>query len=220
MIIISFLWTFQLIASLIDQVLKKPVVFYRDDTPIDVTQVKINMNNKKLNFDLNQTQIPFPAFTICALGNSTIDDSVLDFSWMEIFTLPTFLISTEFGICKSVNFCDRKMFFSSEVDEKQISEYSPSKYPQYTKTPENQTQPYKTTSLEFGFFARVLHRKNLNQLEKIFTNPILLMIHSPFELPTKKSRQFTMVDMNFDNFIVTPQVEKIDDSMINMEPHE
>lgn len=44
MIILSVGCTIQLIASLIDQISKNPIVIYRHDTPIDATKVSVTMN--------------------------------------------------------------------------------------------------------------------------------------------------------------------------------
>lgn len=45
MIVLSIFCTLWLIASLIDQISKNPIVIYREDTPIDVTKVEIFMTN-------------------------------------------------------------------------------------------------------------------------------------------------------------------------------
>lgn len=214
MIIISIVCTLWLIASLIDRISKNPIVFYRDDAPIDVTKVKYITNN------LNQTilifkQIPFPAFTFCDIKaeNLTTPNQPLDFNWLEQYglTLSVYEMSLEIGKCKTVNFCDRKHFFQSTVDQNRITEY----IERYRKKPKNETAPYKTTSTELGFRAQIL---SYNMLKA--ANPFILLVHSPFELPTKDNVKFTMVDMDYDNFFVTPQLENIDDSKINMEPHE
>lgn len=45
MIVLSILCTLRLIASLIDQISKNPIIIYRDDTPIDITKVSDSVIN-------------------------------------------------------------------------------------------------------------------------------------------------------------------------------
>lgn len=44
MIVLSVFTTLWLIASLIDQISRNSIVTYRDDTPINVTQVNVPLN--------------------------------------------------------------------------------------------------------------------------------------------------------------------------------
>lgn len=86
--------------------------------------------------------------------------------------------------------------------------------------PENETQPLSTTSVNLGFTTAVVYdlSKTVPELKPI--NPLLLMIHSPFEVQTKENQKFFVVEMDYDTFFVTPQLTTIDDSMFGMRPHE
>lgn len=163
-------------------------------------------------------QIPFPAFTICEIGNQTYADSKIVHVWLEVFMFPIFVVSTELGMCRTLNFCDQNKFLQSEVDERRVFKYFFSNFDD--RVPENQTRPYTTTSPERGMNVVVFHGHLGIASKNKVNNPFILMIHSPFELPTKKDQQYYMSDMDHDTFFVTPHLTKIDDTMIGMEPHE
>lgn len=85
--------------------------------------------------------------------------------------------------------------------------------------PVNQTP---LTAKYLGIYAAVFKRSYRMGvlIDRGTITPFKLMIHSPYALPTKKDRQFQMVNMDYDTFWVTPQINTIDDSMIAMKPHE
>lgn len=142
---------------------------------------------------------------------------------MDNFELPNLVSRTELGICRTTNFCELESF------KRLLSAYFLS-IPPDSIQPENQTQPYMTTAVAFGFDVMILPISleqngtgvggfNYSAL-KNNTNPFILMIHSPYELPTKKTQTFYVSAVENDIYFITPQLEKIDDSMIGMDPHE
>lgn len=171
-----------------------------------------------LQYDLEK--IPFPAFTICDTGRRTYATSDIEVQWMDYFSLPVFMASTELGKCKTLNFCDQKMFFRDEVFKgDRAFRLLVSKYED--DVPLNQTQPVMTTSSELGIEAVISrHQYNMETLKYSDSNSFILMIHSPFEVPTKANQKFYLTDLDSDLFSVTPQVNTIDDTMTGMKPHE
>lgn len=137
---------------------------------------------------------------------------------MEDLSIQILIIPTELGLCRTVNFCDKENFLRSKVDEGRGVKYIFSIEDDIV--PENQTQPYMTTSPELGVDVAIFHGDLKKSLRARGNSSILLMIHSPFELPTKGNQKFYMTGMEYDTFFVTPQLYSIDDTMIGMEPHE
>lgn len=169
-------------------------------------------------------QIPFPAFTICMDENLTTADVNVKVKWLESFDSPVFLTATELGKCRTVNFCDPKLFFEPMVDDEQFFEYidfddeTDEEWKFYGTFPENQTTPYSTSQLELGFETTVYSGFNNKESNKKGGNSFILMIHSPFEPPTKETNKFFFGVASYDTFFVTPQLTTIDDTMIGMEP--
>lgn len=225
MIIFSIGCTLRLIASVVDQISKNPIVIFRDDTPIDITKVstkwKYNIYVVKC-FD--SKQIPFPAFTVCELDNASYADVNIEINFMEFIDTPIYVISTEYGKCRVANFLDPKAFFHSKADEKQFFEYvelddDTDEDLKYNGSfPENQTTPYKTSSFELGFDITVYNGRYDKAFVDQDSKPFILMIHSPFGLPTKDSQRFYFADMSHDAIFITPQLNTIDDTMIGMKP--
>lgn len=154
----------------------------------------------------------FPAFTVCEIGNATHDDRQLGCTSLEDFTFPIFIVPTNLGRwCRIINFDDQKHFLPDVVGGDRIFKYTFTWFDD--NVPANETRPYRTTSAELGVDAVVYHD---NEPKVRGNNPFLFMIHSPFELPTVETQKFLMVDMDDDRFLVTPQLNKIDDTMIGM----
>lgn len=135
--------------------------------------------------------------------------------WLDKYELPNFISRTELGTCRTTNFCELESF-ESLLSNNVLSDGIP---------PENQTQPYMTNAVIFGFDIMILPIAHQSGDGPKYTalknspNPYILIIHSPYEMPTKKTQQFYVSDIEYDIFFVTPQLNKIDDSMIGMEPH-
>lgn len=159
-------------------------------------------------------KIPFPAFTMCEASNASLAGSEIEFAWLDRFKFPTFLVSTELGQCMIINFCDQKNFLRSGADEDGLFEYSPT--PRDDNVPENQTRPYSTISIELGINAAISRFFEASEIESPLA--LILMIHSPFELPTQETQKFYLSHIDFDTFFVSPLIDRIDDSMISMEP--
>lgn len=120
------------------------------------------------------------------------------------------------GQCRTVNFCEKKKFFESEVDDKRFYE----SHSWVVRTPENETQPFVTTSPERGLDASILYFDYRNDMRPKDKSSFILMIHSPLELPTESNQKFHLNDLDYDTFFVTPQLNTIDDTMIAMKPQE
>lgn len=156
----------------------------------------------------------------------------MDSGWGKAFFISATVMQTELGLCRTVNFAEPADFLHEEVDGKRIFQgiydWNKELFPEtgsigsFSFEPENETQPYMTTSVNLGFKTTMFYDKNKkrNQNRTMGINPGLLMIHSPFEFPKKGNQKFTISGLNKDTFWVTPQITKIDDSMIGMEPHE
>lgn len=99
--------------------------------------------------------------------------------------------------------------------------------------PLNKTYPWKTSDKTFGFRAR-LSRKQVNLLEllqpippdRFFNHPKLLidgarlMFHDVNEIPFKTNQVYYAPFMNTTDFIVTPDMDQIDDSLMGFTPEE
>lgn len=203
-----------LIASLADQISRNPIVIYRDDTPIDITKVEIKMNNwLKQNIS---PQIPFPAFSLCEINDEDFDDTEIRHLWQDYFVLPVHFFPTELGKCMTLNFHDREKFYSDEVSHDRQG-WTTREHADREIKPENQAAPYMTTSAEFGFDAVMYIETGIYAMyEKL--SPFNLVIHSPFEMPTKANQRFLMAEKDYNTFFVTPQLSTIDESMTAMEP--
>lgn len=165
-------------------------------------------------------QIPFPAFTVCDTGNLTYEDSKIEVAWLQRFEFPFDLVETELGLCRIVNFCKRNDLLRGEIDGNRTFTYVPAMFDDAHL--ENQTQPSMTASLELGFDAKIYALENRRLINRQHKNrsPFILIIHSPYELPSSENQKFNAVLMDYDTFFVTPQLTTIDDTMIAMKPHE
>lgn len=153
-------------------------------------------------------KIPFPAFTICEIGSSALHTQYWTaLVWLEEHNLPIVTKRTDFGLCRIMNFCDRDSFFQDTVDKKGVLD--PGVEPPTEGEFLNESQPYKTTSPELGVEAMISSK-----------NQFVLMIHSPFELPSKDNQMFHLPDKGHYTFFVTPQLNTIDDTMIKIKPQE
>lgn len=126
---------------------------------------------------------------------------------------------TEFGRCKTINFSPQNNLLKDEVDGNRIYKDSLTLLEGRYST-KNLTQPYKTTSPELGITVVINHIDYKYTEVYEILNTFRLIIHSPFELPTKANQQFYITDLDDLAFWVTPQLNTIDDSMVNMKPHE
>lgn len=143
-------------------------------------------------------------------------------TWLEQFAMTEIETMTELGLCRIANFCGRKKFLRDEVYGARIFG-EPYSYYSLPNLPENSTPPYMTTSKTLGFIASVF--KRIHSTETLMNlsatiKPFKLIIHDSFRLPTPDDRQFYMENMDYDTFWVTPQLNKIDDSLIGMKPQE
>lgn len=139
--------------------------------------------------------------------------------WLRDYELPLIAVPTELGLCRTINFCDEKNYLRDNVEDKRIFQGVVGIDLEDVTKPENETQPYMTSSVNSGFMA-VAFKKGEKIRAQSPLSPIQLSIHSPFEWPTKRNSWFTLVDMDYDTFWVTPQLDTIDDTMIAMEPQE
>lgn len=143
-------------------------------------------------------------------------------TWQKLFVPKARVIPTELGLCRTTNFCDQKEFlqhegrFSMELKLYSGIERVGAKIPE--KMVINKTQPFTTNSVNLGFTATA-NNDDMYDGKKM-VDPFLLMIHSPFELPTEESQKFVISGFDFITFYVTPQLKTIDDTMIGMEPNE
>lgn len=138
--------------------------------------------------------------------------------WQDTFFIPIVLANTELGQCRTLNFCDPEVFLSDDADADRYLERTSFKYFQsFKRVPGNQTTPYFTTSSKLGVLVMIKHEEEFPQNTN---NSFTMMIHSPFEMPTKDNQQFFMVGRDFNRFSITPQLITIDETMIGMTPHE
>lgn len=216
MIVVSIFCTLRIIVSLFDQISRNPIVIYREDTPIDVTKVSGCVHNWKKHENIS-IKIPFPAFTVCEIDNATYRDSSLNSFWFSNLHVPVFVMLLELGMCRTVNFCYEENFFEDQVDQRRIFQYY--QVPQ-SFLQQNLTQPIKTPSPELGIDSTIENNDFYRFFRTRGNSSYTLMIHSPFELPTKRNQKFVIADMDFDTFFVTPQLNTVDDSMIGMDLQE
>lgn len=162
-------------------------------------------------------KIPFPAFTVCETGSSSYSDSTLIAYWLDHFNFPIFVMLTEVGLCRTVNFCFEENFLRDDVDNKRIFQYYQAYNIDWLK---GQTQPLKTYSPELGVETTIENNDFYTFFKTKGNSSYKLMIHSAFELPTKRNQIFYVADMDYDTFWVTPQLNTIDDTMISMDPEE
>lgn len=128
------------------------------------------------------------------------------------------MVITELGWCRTINFCEQKSFLQADVEENRLFPSIEAEYDPYV--PENYTPPFMTTLASQGMNVRIFRENEEMAPSLRNANTYLLMIHSPFEVPTRTNRRFQMVDMDYNSFYITPQLNKIDETMIGMEPKE
>lgn len=154
---------------------------------------------------------------MCETGSSSYSDSTLAVVWLEHYQLPIFVMLTDFGMCRTINFCFEENFLQDDVDNKRIFQFYQADNIGWLK---NQTQPLMTPSPELGVDA-IIENKDFYTFFKTRGNSSYeLMIHSPFELTSKQNQKFQIADMDYVTFWVTPQLNTIDDTMIGMDPKE
>lgn len=167
-----------------------------------------------------QKKIPFPAFTVCATGNTTFAYKELISKSQINYVIPPFGIPTDQGQCRTINFCNQKKILRFGVNDAGIFELKG----WLKRVLKNQTQPFMTTSYELGFDASILYKDyrkiNESTLKLLTKSTFILMVHSPFELPTKANQKQYLTDMDYDTFFITPQLNTIDGTMIGMKPYE
>lgn len=123
------------------------------------------------------------------------------------------------GKCKTVNFCDSKNYLHDDVDDEKVLKLHFINFEHYEMT-ENETLPYKTTSLDLGIFVTVFYEDLDTKAIQQRKNSFVLIVHSPLELPSKSNQLFHMGGLDYDTFFVTPHLNTIDDTMIGMTPEE
>lgn len=141
--------------------------------------------------------------------------------FLEEFTFLKFSVPTELGKCRMLNFCDRNKFLRDEANDGRVLGIG---IVHQSNKLVADNQPYTTTSLELGADLKIYsldyEEDDDENLTPRSNDPFILMIHSPFEMPTRENQKFLIVDMDHETFFVTPQLNRIDDTMIDMEPHE
>lgn len=164
------------------------------------------------------------AFTVCSTGNFTYLDNSIPAEWLDTYFMRNVKVPTEIGLCKTFNFCKRHNFVQERVDEGRVFvNDTDNESEKFVNDPEdffNETQPYKTSSRELGFDVTIYHADDEDEPDTLDHRSYILMIHSPFELPTKENHKFYLNDRDKFMFYVTPQLETVDDTMIDMDPHE
>lgn len=153
------------------------------------------------------------------IGNASYHDSSINSIWIRDFRIQAWVVATEIGLCRTVNFCDLNNYLVDDLADDRLFKFSYASY-NLEYVPENQTQPYMTNSLKSGFQVMAYYGHNEIEQKGTFIKPFVLMIHSPFEWPTRENQQFLMAGHDFNRFSITPQLNKIDDTMSGMEPHE
>lgn len=131
---------------------------------------------------------------------------------------PVFSVTNKLGFWRILNFCLPSEFLNEEVDIESHYKIFKEEFG-YIKN-EIRAQPYKTTSPDLGFQVSINHGSLMALPTLRIENPFVIMIHSPFELPGEETQKFFLVELDYDVFVVTPQLNKIDDTMIDMEPEE
>lgn len=162
-------------------------------------------------------KISFPAFTICENSLSSYSESTLDAVWLGNSYFPIFVMLTELGLCRVVNFGLEEHFFHDQVDSKRIYKHYEIRDNEWLQ---NRTLPLKTPSLELGIDVYIENDDFYTFYKTRGNSSYQLIIHSPFELPTKENQKFIVADMDYDTFWITPQLNTIEDSMIGMQPQE
>lgn len=147
----------------------------------------------------------------------TINDTELYIDWLDDFYIPATYLLTELGICRTVNFAEPEIFLKSQVDVGRIFQGTYDDREGVAPF-ENETQPFMTTSVNLGLDNIVFYNEEIGKFKENGIPPFYLIIHSPYEYPTKENQIFLMSGIDYVTFVVTPQLNTIDESMIDMEP--
>lgn len=149
----------------------------------------------------------------------SVNDTNIISYWLQEFYRPAIIVPTEFGLCRIVNFAEPENFLQSEVDERRIFQEVYNFYDDIDPV-DNGKQPLMTTSMNLGFSTMLVNNEQIGDFKKPDIDSFLLMIHSPYELPTNENQKFIISDLDRYMFDVTPQLNRIDNSMIAMEAKE
>jgi Amiloride-sensitive sodium channel len=196
-------------------------------------------------FDRRNFSIPIDDFLdVINQFQKSIDSSnvKLEAVWLNIFTVLFAEIITEFGLCYTFNIANYSKLFSDPdisddfhyhfnlLDDKKYEDAGED-YPfKIASTTNGLSAKYEFYSLDFFdstvFVRTIFLLGNLIQyMTSVFffnkeNNGIKVLIHDPFELPSRDSLHIN-ADINLNVFLfVDPTLKSIDDSMIDLSPDE
>lgn len=88
----------------------------------------------------------------------------------------------------------------------------------YEQLVDDQLKPFKTTNKDLGINGILLRPHVYQRDAPNVSDTFYFMFHSYAELPVENSQLFIMTSTDRISFLVTPQLKKIDESLIGMNP--
>lgn len=129
------------------------------------------------------------------------------------------LTPTMIGFCKTFNILKAKDFFNDKSVSSIWAKRSKGQITNPLSKMKNLSQyskkpiPLTTASKQLGLEIIISFWAN-------HTGSFPIMIHSPHELPNENSQKFVLSYGDVVDFLITPQLKQIDDSLIGMKPEE
>lgn len=88
----------------------------------------------------------------------------------------------------------------------------------YQQLVDDQLRPFKTTSKDLGINGALYRPYQFQRDAPKVNDTFYFMFHDYTELPIESSRQFILTATDGVSFLVTPQLKKIDESLVGMNP--
>lgn len=143
-------------------------------------------------------------------------------NWLEKFNFNISYTLTKYGFCRTFNMLDNEEMFhdDSTAESFTAQEYQEIRFrkKKYQQLVDDQLKPLKTTNKDLGINGVLFRPHQFQRDAPNVSDTFYFMFHSYAELPVASSRQFILTSTDRTSFLVTPQLKKIDESLIGMNP--
>lgn len=166
----------------------------------------------------------FHSFIYFPLNSLIHIPSTIEGTWIKKFTFPYHFSPTPFGICQSFNLFSYEKQFNTETTVQNLTVKNIRDLRNKLSKPSigiyNSTFEFKTSRKSYGFNGFIYdgfpfmpdnrpNRKN---------STYRLIFHPSFELPNERSQQFLIHKEQSFEFLITPVMKTIDESLNGMSP--
>jgi hypothetical protein len=148
---------------------------------------------------------------------SNLVDLPWKFTWITLFDPKVSEILTEYGLCYSFNIATSDKMFKNDSVTSDLN------YKLFNFRGKSETLPIprRTIHLTKGFYFNARYSKDfLKNLINIQNDGFILLIHDPYEYPSKHSSQMILNDGIRKKVFIDPKIYDIDDSLLEMSPKE